>query len=344
MSPLNRRALLTQGFPAAATLGVGMSLSSQSAVQSRTETIGVDVATELSAVAGCYRRSYRNLPAMSLLAAARAHLDLVSSLRPELQPESTQKKLLTVVGETAALTGVLLLLDMNQPTEAWPYLDLAWAAAKEVESAELQAVVLCSRSFGIAYTADDHWAGLELARMAWDVAAGGACAETRGWVAAVASERCASLGDLDGCLRFLEQARRALDAVPDDDAPWLGIGGFDAAKLSAYEGGDMVRLGRYRDAEPALDGAIEHLGPAMQRHRCTALIDRAEARLGASEIDGACHDATAALDLVMQVQHAGNFQRLHALARRAHDTHAAVGRELWRHVLAATAEPNGFAS
>jgi hypothetical protein len=130
---------------------------------------------------------------------------------------------------------------------------------------------------------------------------------------------------------------------PNEITP-LGIGIFNLDKLSAYEGGDMVRLGRYRDAEPVLDAAITRLNTSMQRHRCTALIDRAEARLGAYEIDGVCVDGQAALELVTQVQHAGNLKRLRALASKARDTGSQAGKDLWRNVLAATADTKGTLS
>jgi hypothetical protein len=175
-----------------------------------------------------------------------------------------------------------------------------------------------------------------------ELAATGASVESRGWVAAVASERCASLGDTASCQRLLDASRIVLTR-PADETPVLGIGAFTIDERAAYAGGDLVRMGRYRDAEPAFDAAIDNLGPYMQRHRCIALIDRAEGRLGAGEVDGACQDGQAVLDLVTQVQHAGNFRRIHALAKQAHEAGCTAGRDLWHNVLATTAHPNGHA-
>lgn len=121
----------------------------------------------------------------------------------------------------------------------------------------------------------------------------------------------------------------------------MGIGVFDVGKLKAYEGGDLVRLGRYREAEPVLDAAIKNLAPSMHRHRCTAFIDRAEARIAAGHVDDACADGAEALYLVTQVQHVGNMQRLTALARRARDTGTSAGRDLWLEVLTAHPRMNG---
>jgi hypothetical protein len=128
----------------------------------------------------------------------------------------------------------------------------------------------------------------------------------------------------------LEESRQAL-ASDDAEVTWRGIGGYGLEKLQAYEGGDLLRLGRYRDAEPILTAAVTALDPAQQRHRATALIDRASARLGLDDIDAACLDGSQALELVTAVQHAGNLDRIE-LAERAASTGAQTGRALRRDV------------
>jgi transcriptional regulator with XRE-family HTH domain len=284
-------------------------------------------------VAAHYRRAYHTVCSTRLLAAALAHLDLVMSLHPEAQPEPYRLSLLTTAGEMAALAGVLIGLDAGQSRRAVTYLDLAWAAARAAGNVELQAVTLGCRSFALSYGGGDHQAGLDCANLACELAADGrTSAETRGWVAAVASERCASIGDFSGCRECLDRSRDALDEVDRGEVVWRGIGGFGVEKLRAYEGGDMVRLGRYADAEPILTDAIACLDETMQRHRATALIDRAEARLGANDVDAACADALEALRLVTQVQHAGNFERIELIADRGTVAGAQSARELRREV------------
>ena len=54
----------------------------------------------------------------------------------------------------------------------------------------------------------------------------------------------------------------------------------------------------------------------MTRHRATALLDRADARFGMGEIDGACADASEALSLVAHVEHTGHLDRVESLSAR----------------------------
>lgn len=263
-----------------------------------------------------YRRSYHAVPSSQLLPAALTHLNVIMSLRPAGLPDRERVPLITAAGEMAALVGVLLALDASRFDDALKYFELAWIAARSVEDVELQAVVLGCRSFATAYGKGDHRAGLDCADFAREVAAAGACSQTRAWVAAVASERCASLGDLAGCQRRLDESQAALAVSVAGSESWRGIGGYDSNKLRAYEGGDLIRLRRYRDAEPILDEPLAKLPAELTRHRATALLDRAEARFGLGDLDAACDDAGLALGLVVHVQHTGHLDRIESLARR----------------------------
>jgi transcriptional regulator with XRE-family HTH domain len=304
--------------------------------------VTADAAADLRAVAAAYRRAYRAIPARQLLTAAQAHLELAASLRPAHQPEAIRIELVSVVGEMAALAGKVSLHDLGKAEACDPYLDVAWQAARALDSPELQAVVLASRSNAAVFRPDRNYRqGLEFAEMAFEIANTGACRETRGWVAAVASERHASLGDLAGCQRRLHDSRLALEASGDDEPTWLGLGAFNATKLLAFEGGDMLRLRRWADAELMLDAAVAQFGDDMVRHRCVALLERAEARMGSRDVDAACVDATAALALAAEVQHANVLTRLEALSRRAADTGAACGVALRREMVMVKADLAG---
>ena len=103
----------------------------------------------------------------------------------------------------------------------------------------------------------------------------------------------------------------------------------------------MVRLHRWADAEPVLDAAVARFGDDMVRHRCTALLDRAEARMGSRDVDAACVDAAESLALAAEVQDAQNLTRLEVLSRRAADTGAACGVALRREMVMVKADLAG---
>jgi hypothetical protein len=209
---------------------------------------------DIQSVAASYRRAYRCVPSSKLLPLAHGHLELALALHPAWQPAPVRDALVGVVGQMAQLAGVLLTLDMAEYGAAASYLDLALTAARALGSAELQAQVLGARSFQVAYHPSDPnpRLGVEFATLACEIAESGASGATRGWVAAACSERHASLGEETQCRRRLEQARAALADADSGGIPggtWLGIGAFDADKLTAYEGANLVRLGRFGEAE-----------------------------------------------------------------------------------------------
>ncbi|AXG79170.1 hypothetical protein [Streptomyces paludis] len=94
-----------------------------------------------------------------------------------------------------------------------------------------------------------------------------------------------------------------------------------------------MRLGRYGDALPSLDKAIDRLAPEMLRHRCTAYISRAEANAGANHVEAACADGQAALELVEKVQHRETLRRVSELHRALRPNRTAAVRSLGEHLI-----------
>lgn len=267
---------------------------------------------ELVSICEVWRRSYQSMPTSALLRAAHGHLDVAVQLATGSPSVKRSRILADCVGQMATLTGILLGLDGGRRGLAKRYFDLAWRVSSRLGDPEMQAVCLGSRAFLASFSGREHDA-LELANRARRIAGCGASSTTRGWVAAIASERYASLGDMSRSLRCLEEAHGAL-ATPNE-ARWLGIGSFDSAKLAAYEGGNLARLGQSRAAVAPLTRAIDRLQPTTQRHLATAYIDRAEAYQASGEFEGAAIDADTALGYVVETGHSANFARLIKLAK-----------------------------
>jgi transcriptional regulator with XRE-family HTH domain len=314
-----RRAFMAGGL---ATLSLGLTGSGIAHVNP-------ELMADLQKVSESLRRAYRTAPAPQLFSSVYNHMQLVLSLRPGDQTSAVRRQMLVTVGEMAAACTTILGLDMGRWPDAVPYLELAHRAAAESADDELTAIVLAVRAFHAAYGCDDRTTGLDLAEAAATTSRRGASHVTSGWVAAVASERHAEIGNEADSRQRLDDARSALDK-PQDDRHCSGIGAFDLAKLTAYEGGNFRRLGDFANAVRVLDTALSTLDPSMRRHRTTALIDRAEAHHAAGHMDAACADTSTALSLVAETRHADSIRRAERLARSMTSTNA---RELQMDVL-----------
>lgn len=286
---------------------------------------------ELRSIGASYRRSYKSFPASTLVPVARAQLDLATSLRPKDQPTGIRNSLLAHMAEMAALAAILLSLDLGDQEQADAYMDLGYQLAREIDSPELSALILGGRAFRMSYGGDPD-GGLDYALAAVDAAERGASTRMRAWTNAVASEMYSSTGDEPGFRRSMEQARTLLSGAMDDER-WHGIAWFDLSKADAYEGSDLVRLGRHADALPSLNRALERLSPEMARHRCTAYISRAEAHAGAGNVEAACADGHAALELVSEIQHRETLRRVGELHRRLRSNGTSATRSLGEHVI-----------
>ena len=289
---------------------------------------------DMRTVGSVYRSSYRAVPSEALLPLAIGQIRLAFSLEPADQPEPVRMVLLRHVGEMAALAGAVQTLDLGDFEAADPLLSLAATAGKRIGDQELIAVAYGCRAFHAGYGGGREGVeeGLDWAQAAQDIAHAGASPRTVAWVCAVASEMHASLKDDDAAFRALEEARRALQRPAQDDR-WAGIGWLDEAKLDAYEGGDLVRLGHHTQAVERLTAALDGLSPSMARHRATALVDRADALVASGEAEAACKDAGEALETVARVHQAETLRRITTVARAVRGHQSPAARALREHLL-----------
>lgn len=273
-----------------------------------------DIVQELRNSAISHRQAYRYMSHEVLLPQALAHIDAVVSLRPGAQSPSVRASLVSTVGEMAALVGTLASLDMHDYRHGNIYLSMALSAAQEAKNKDLLAFTLGARAFHAAYSGnlDD---GIDFVEGGLSEASVGGSPTTRAWLAAVASELHATDNNDYRCRTLLDDSREILRE--NDDQPWVGVGLFNDAKLRAYRGGNLNRLGRYVEAQSELAEALRELPTTAFKHRATASIDLAEAHLPARELEEACSYAIQALGLTNQTQHTGTLQRIKSLYRSA---------------------------
>jgi tetratricopeptide (TPR) repeat protein len=274
----------------------------------------VDASTvaDMDAVTAAYRRSYRQLSARTLLPQAEGQVQLVHDLLGASMKDTLRDRLTATAGETIALVGVMLLMDLYSFDAAWSRLSAALDAAREAKARELEAFILGSMAFNASY-AGRRVEAVDLITQARRLASKGDGATTRGWLAAVEAEVQARSGNARGSLRALEAAERALQEIDKGGPAWVGIGAFDAAKLKGYHGLCFLQLQRPQEAVTELTEALDGLDPALLKHRCTALADLATALVRVGEIDEGCRRAGQALTLAMELRHAVSVDRIRGL-------------------------------
>lgn len=189
---------------------------------------------------------------------------------------------------------------------------MALRSAYDAQDWDLASYVLGSLSFEAV--SDQRPADARALRdAAWDLASQRANPRTRAWVAALGSELHARDGDEAASRQLLDDAYTAI-AQTRDEPSWKGVGWFDEARLDAYEGGNLVLLGRYEAAAQRLRHSLGRLDPDRLKHRCTLSADLAMALVHLGEIDEACTRASDALTLATAISHQESVHRV----RRAH--------------------------
>lgn len=283
-----------------------------------------EMADGLTGIVLGYRKIYRSAGAASMLGPVSETLNLLTELAPGAG--EYQDLLVSLIGQAGSLAGVILMLDQGDFATAQRYLAIAARAAQQVADNELLAVAFGCRAFHSAYGGNPA-GGVAFAAEALGVAARGIHPLSHGWVAAVASEMHATAGDEASCMRALETAETQL-SLPSPAQPWKGIGAFSAAKLSAYRGGDLMRLTRYRDARTHLRDALTQLDPVYAKHRCTAYIDLSWAYVLDGKPDEGVRHAMDALDIVASTRHADSIRRVESLHETIRQTGTLSARDL----------------
>jgi hypothetical protein len=222
--------------------------------------------------------------------------------------------LASLVGQTALLAGLLYLMGPDDLEASRAHYDLALQAAGEGEDWDLASYVLGSLAF-LAMSAHRPAESRGFRDAAWELASRRASPRTRAWVAALASELFARDGDETSSRRFLGRGFAAMEQTRDDPS-WKGIGWFDEPRLTAYEGGNLVLLGKYSAAEEFLRSSLSRLDPTRVKHRCTLSADLAMTLAHLGETEEASAWAVDALSLARSIAHQESIERVRGVHAR----------------------------
>jgi transcriptional regulator with XRE-family HTH domain len=313
---VNRRQLLRNAALMGGALGGGLLGERLAYALDGRGRLDGETVSDMAAITAGYRRAYRQLSVRALRPQVRGHRAIVTELLGCSGPPVLRDRLVVTLGETEALLGCMLMLDLGNFDRASFHLGRALHAARHANARELEAFIFGGMTFYAAYSGNQAEA-LQLVQRGRQLASTAGTPATRGWLAAVDAEMQARTGNAASTQRALDEAAEALHAVHDQSPrTWIGIGTFNTAKLASYSGLCFVLLGQPRRAIGELTRSLGGLDPALRKHRCTAMADLATALVQLNEIDEGCRQASASLQLAIELRHAANADRIRKLRPR----------------------------
>jgi hypothetical protein len=283
----------------------------------RISETGVSVFSDLVAA---YRSVYGSTSADKLLPPVAGLVPILIDLIDRQESpvlSAARRRVTSLVGQAAVMAGVLSLMGRHDLAHARHYYELAATMAKESGDADLLVYARGSMSF-CDVRAGRLRDGLQRLLAAEAEVARQASPVTSAWFASLASELHARAGDSWMSRRSLERAEKSLEGSHHSMESWRGVGTFDRSKVLAYRGGNLVLLGRAREAEGVLTQVLNELPATRVKHRCTALGDLAIALAQQREPDQAAQKAMAALELATQLRHTESVIRVRRAYVRLH--------------------------
>jgi tetratricopeptide (TPR) repeat protein len=299
-------ALAATGFPIQARTvgGTPNAAGTGSAWRTSPET-----AADLEMLVASYRRAYAGKSAVAdLLPGTGGLMHLLIDLGRHDQWPGPRAQLASLIGQTALLAGLLHLMGPRDLEAAKTHYDLALVAAREAEDWDLASYVMGSLAFQ-AHSARRPTDAQTIIGAAWDLTSRHASPRTRAWAAALASELHARAGDELRSGRLLETALGAMEKTREEPS-WKGVGWFDKARLLAYNGGNLLILGKYTEAEDVLRSSLKQLDPIRLKHRSTTSADLAMSLAQRGEVEESCAYASRALSLATSISHRESINRV----------------------------------
>jgi hypothetical protein len=231
-----------------------------------------------------YRRDDERVASSELLGPVLRHLDtMVRRLRGDHRRHAA---LGAAASEAAGFAG-WLWFDMDSPGAARARYKQAVRHAEQAGNSTLRAYMLGSLS-ALASYAGDRAAAVRLANDAGRGLGADSPAVSRAWLAASEAVAYATAGDERACMVALDRAEAASDDAAGQGHPsWPWMLPFDRAKVAAYRGSCLVRLGRPIPARSALLSALS-ARTAPTKQNALLLVDLAHAHVQRGDQEEGC--------------------------------------------------------
>jgi len=275
------------------------------------------------AVDGLRHQRERSVAMVRLLLALAPLVTALQQLRKGSQPDQVHRALCVVAVQAFTFAGSLSF-DLGDPESIRGFYDQADDAAAMLDDGWLAAFSSSSRSMIALHGARDVGAALALADRACGQAAHGSSRIVRARAHAILAEMFAAAGDPRRSERELGLARFHVDGVTGDD-PAIGYftesrhGGVDGmrAHVEGFEGACRIRLGRWKQAESALERAAAGLPVSgADRQRSIILADSALTSLQLGDPGAAADLLGESIGLVAKVGGAVPTRRIHQVHGR----------------------------
>jgi tetratricopeptide (TPR) repeat protein len=236
-------------------------------------------------------------------------------------PGGEQRQLFGLIAEAARLCG-WLHLDADRGGPAQAFYVTALRCSADAADPLTGAHILAGMGFQ-AMLAGRTADALSLLGSAQDRAGRLASPRLEALLASRQARAHARAGDQRACGRALNRAETALEKARDSNAEPDWIYYFDEAELAAQAGACWADLRQPDRARPLLDEALDNLASQYVRDRTIYHARSAQTHLHSGNLDLACHDLTAAAELVRQT---GSVRSI-ATIREARRAMSAYARE-----------------
>lgn len=243
-------------------------------------------------------------------AAAQVGATITELLRNATMSDRVRRAVYALHGEymTAA---AWFALDSNDPGLCGRHLNHALTDAALAQDPLLQACIWNIMAYRASETG--HWTEvLAISRAA--MAGTGARREPRiaALMHAKAARGYAAQGNHRMSSRSIGRAHEALDKqVGQPGAPWLGF--VDRAELDAFASNAARQLGDFHRADKLAQQAVLATPSPMSRNRLSRSLMSVQARLGATEIEGAVHAAEEPLTAIHGLKSARLLRKMHTI-------------------------------
>jgi transcriptional regulator with XRE-family HTH domain len=268
---------------------------------------------DLEVITRSYARQVETVAPGSLLPALRSHLAVLSGSLHGGQPDAVRRRLLSLTGETALLTGRLswLLENRGEARRCWT---LAADLGREAGDETLVASTLgMQRVFHSTIPNRGQYGSTDRALAVLDAAESRLSRASSPYVRMMVllsrAEDHAALGDADSSQRDLEAAETALAGAPGPDDGLYVL--WDAARIAGYRGSCALALDRPEEASTVLESALSATSETLIGQRCAVVTDLAAAYALQREVE---HSAALLMQSVDSAERAGLgelLQRVH---------------------------------